>query len=308
MPDQVDVLRTNKGKVPGQKSTVYRLSGAGRDGESIIGKLSKRSSVHTEALVYREMLPQLPLRSVYCYGTVDESDDQAWIFLEEIRGSRFDEEQLDHRCLAAKWLATVHMASTGLAGVDRLPVLALDRHLSDLRLGRKKIERNVGNAALCREDDVVLERIVEHCDALEARWSEIEAFCATAPKCLVHGDFISKNVKVRLEKDAGVLYAIDWERAGWGVPVEDLGGLDQTIADFGGIDIETYRQEVRPMWSSLDRPSADRLVHIGIIFRYLAWIQATSSGLHSDWVDGTVASLRSYSHRLGLARQFAELA
>ena len=38
---------------------------------------------------------------------------------------------------------------------------------------------------------------------------------------MVHGDFIAKNV--RIQEEAGpVLYAMDWEAAGWGAPVADL--------------------------------------------------------------------------------------
>lgn len=308
MPHHVDVLRNHMGQSPGRKSAVYRLSYTGRGGAPVIAKLSKRSSVHIEAFVYQEILPSLPMPSVYCYGVLDEDEDRAWIFLDEVRGPRFDEERLDHRRLAAEWLGAIHAATAELDRVKQLPALGLDRYLVYLRRGREKIERNAGNSALGREDIDVLTTLVERLDALEARWSEVESLCAVAPRCLVHGDFIAKNVKVRSEDDAGVLYAMDWESAGWGVAVEDLGGLDQTIADFGGTDIEAYRQAVRPVWSTLDRPGAERLIYVGIILRYLAWIQATSSGLRADWVDGTVASLRSYAHRLDEALNFVELA
>ena len=100
---------------------------------------------------------------------------------------------------------------------------------------------------------------------------------------------------------------IDWEAAGWGVPAEDLSVLDLTTQEFSETDVEVYWSRVRDSWPGYDLASVLQLISVGLIFRYLAWMQATSPGLASEWPEYVVVDLRSYSRNLRSAGQMAGL-
>jgi hypothetical protein len=44
---------------------------------------------------------------------------------------------------------------------------------------------------------MILTNILSMCEFLEARWSQIEAFCDQIPRTLVHGNCLARNVHVR---------------------------------------------------------------------------------------------------------------
>jgi len=104
-----------------------------------------------------------------------------------------------------------------------------------LQSARQAFIRNVCNPLLTRDDLVVLEAIISECDAVEARWSEIEGVCRGMPSTLVHGDFRPRNAFVRLHPEGVRLFPLDWETAGWGVPAADLTRIDLDTCRLTGI-------------------------------------------------------------------------
>ena len=95
-------------------------------------------------------------------------------------------------------------------------------HLRTLRLARADILRGLGDPALTRDDVTLLATVVSQCQAIAARWAELEAICALTPPTVVHGDFAPKNMRVA----AANLRPFDWGSAGWGSPAVDLAQVD----------------------------------------------------------------------------------
>src|ERR1043166_2396831 len=69
-PERIDVLRRKK------KSAVYRLAGAGPGGSAVVAKRSRPESAAVERTIYAEILPQLALRSLEYYGSVEERSEE----------------------------------------------------------------------------------------------------------------------------------------------------------------------------------------------------------------------------------------
>ncbi len=300
-PRSIEVLRVCGGKTTA-KSSVYRLNGAGIAGTPVIAKRARRAGMLVERFLYQEVLPALPVSTLHYYGFLEEGDF-CWLFLEDAGGVRYSESVVAHRALAAEWLGLMHAATGELDLAMRLPEHEPDGYLCCLRSARQIIGENLANPALDRDQVSALETIVGHCDALESLWGEVERLWDATPRCLVHGDFIAKNVRVRAEGTGAALYVMDWETAGWGVLAEDLGALDVAIAGVGGPDVAIYWSRVHDFWPDLDRKMAEKLVSLGTIFRYLAWIRATSPGLACGWAERAVQDLEIYGARLALARR-----
>ena len=302
-PARVEVLTNRKGHHLNHKSRVYRLTSAG-PGSAVIAKRTGRETVELERVVYQDILGALPVAAVKCFGGWDDGDE-AWLFLEEVSGAAFDEERAAHRQLAAEWLGAVHAATSGMRELrDRLPHHGSDRYLALLHAGLRSIEVGRENAGLTADERSALTTVQGELARTERDWPTLAERCATMPHCLVHGDFIAKNVRIRDE----LLFALDWEEAGWGVPAEDLGALDQTIADVGGCDLDAYYARVRDAWPNFDRGAAAELRGIGIMLRYICWIQAESVALRSQWPGPTVELLTVYGQRLRRARELAGIA
>jgi hypothetical protein len=125
----------------------------------------------------------------------------------------------------------------------------------------------------------VLEAVVGHCDRLAARWSELERVCEGVPDTLVHGDFIDNNVHVREEPTGLVFLPFDWEKAGWGVPAEDLSSVDG----------EAYRVVAGHDLSGRD--PIRRLASVGRIFRCLVFLDWVVSGRAFERLDQEIEQI-----------------
>jgi hypothetical protein len=287
-PQRIEKLTTLSGR-PTWKSDCYRLVGAWTDGGSVIAKKAKRPGILVERTVYRDVLSKLPMRTLHFYGFVENDDDDCcWLFLEDAGGEEYDDTLAAHRALAADWLGAVHTATCGPDLSDRLPDRGPAYYLDKLHAARRNVVKGSRDPRL--SGAAVLKALARHCDALEASWSEVEAYCRALPSSLVHGDFTAKNVRVRREATGHVLYVMDWDVAGWGVPASDIAALDP----------HAYRSRIARKWRPLDLEALSTLACIGRVFRYLLWIEATSTALATVWTERPLRKLRIYEQ--GLAR------
>ena len=91
-PWSIESLTDAKGRPSNRKSQVFRLRGRNRAELTLIAKRSTRASIHREASVYRDILPQIPVRSLECYGHVDDANSEfAWLILDFAQGSSYRE-------------------------------------------------------------------------------------------------------------------------------------------------------------------------------------------------------------------------
>ena len=299
-PDGIELLAVRS------HSTVYRLSGVGHAGTAVIAKRSPAADAAVERAVYAEVLPQVPVSSPRFYGLTADGDGCGWLFLEDVGEVRFSPLSQAHRVLAAQWLGRLHADAAGLDVAILLPDRGPAHYLDHLRAGRDTIRRHQHHPAVMPADREVLESVAAQCDALEQGWTEIERFCATVPATVVHGDFRSKNIRVRPAASGAALFPLDWETAGWGVPAADLAApRGRTNAEL--VDLGTYAAFARESRPGLDAAELGRLVTVGGMFRRLAAIGWASRSLLHPWPQKALASMRVYEEDLRhLRRDWAD--
>lgn len=212
------------------------------------------------------------------YGMAASGDDCGWLFTENVGEERFCPTSPRQRTLSAQWLARMHSAAARLDSAARLPDRGPAHYFDHLRLGRETIARNLDNPALSAEDRRLLRAVSAQCDAVERAWGGIERFCATVPCTLVHGDFRSKNVRLRVLGSRTTLFPIDWETAGWGVPAADLAAT-RGVTPLEQVDLAAYASMAHDYWPRVDANVLHELVTVGAVFRRLAAISWDSLDL-----------------------------
>jgi hypothetical protein len=297
LPISIERLCTLKGK-----GSVYRLCGVGASLVSIIAKCGPRDRMLVERFAYQEMLPQIGLTRLECYGffedeNKEDEDGECWLLLEDACGEKYSESRPSHVALASEWTARLHVKTAARHLGAHLPNHGKGYYLENLvEAGRIILEaREIRRFSA--KNALLLETIASHCDALGSHWNEIWRFCDAFPKCLLHGDLINKNMMIRMLAGRPALYVMDWECASWSVPVEDIAGLDMAI----------YWPIVREIWPQLDLETAQRAAHMGSIMKYSAWIHGYSLGLLCDNedIEDTFEDLRYCEDKLATARREA---
>lgn len=291
VPDTVEELRAR------HTSAIYLLTGVGTDGSAVIAKRSPAPEAMIERTVYEEVLRGLPVTSPQFYGMAASGDDCGWLFTENVGQERFSPTSPTQRTLAAQWLARMHSAAARLDTAARLPDRGPAHYLDHLRLGRETIGRNLDNPALSAKDRRLLRAVSAQCDALERAWGGIERFCDAAPCTLVHGDFRSKNVRLRVLGSRTTLFPIDWETAGWGVPAADLAAT-RGVTPVEQVDLAAYASMAHDYWPRVDANVLHELVTVGAVFRRLAAISWDSLDLSYASPQRAVASMRVYQDDL----------
>jgi hypothetical protein len=245
-------------------SVVYRLAGMGPRGSDVIAKRTSRATVELESRLYADLLACLPVATVRCYGIAPDDDEaMGWLFLEDAGGIPYSPERPEHRRLAARWLAGMHVAAADRPVPAALPTrdAAYYRNLLE-RAGRAIVE-GFGNPALAPEQLTSLRPVLRRTEMLLDRWSEVEQLCTGMPKTLVHADFVAKNVRVHESPNGDRLLAFDWENAGWGLPAIDL----------TSIDLDLYAREICVGWPAFGRADMATVARIGRIFWFTSCIQ-----------------------------------
>jgi ATP-binding cassette subfamily B protein len=286
--DRVDLLHART------KSSVYRLVWDG-GARSVIAKRGQIEALRVERRIYASVLPRLSSPALSYYGFLPENPREfAWLFIEDAGDEPCSLGQAGS--LAARWLGTLHGAAAALDSAEWLPDRGPASYLEHLRGGRRTILANCNNAALGPEDRARLQAIVTACDLIELSWDGVDAICRSLPRTLVHGDLVAKNLRLRRHKRSRSLLALDWERAGWGVPAADayLLGLEANrkhLAD--------YRSLIGDDARVLSPGDLRALSFAGKGFRLLASVDWASSHLAHRWPEKAMASLREYEQPLG---------
>jgi hypothetical protein len=265
-PKQLEVLEEES-----RKTAVYRLACIGKSDSAVIAKRCRQGTALIERTIYEEILPNLPFPMLHYYGCIEESNGEfCWLFLEDVSGEKYQPRIKTHRVAAARWLGIMDISALGIAAAGRLPERRPKHYLKLLRSARDRISSNFANPALKADDLALLNTIVAHCEHLSVHWSQLAGVCEGMPQTLVHGDFIKKNVGVRTSRDGIIFLPFDWEKAGWGIPAEDI----------SKVDIPTYWSTVQEYWPGLSIQRLKRLANVGRIFRCLVFL---------DWIAPSLA-------------------
>src|ERR1041384_3443324 len=257
-PKRLEILKLRN------KSTVYRLVGAGPRGASVIAKRSLADTARVERIIHQEFMSQFHLPSLRYYGFLEESDGEyCWLFLENAAGEAYSPLSAEHRVLAANWLAALHTAALNTNLNTRLPSREPSDYLDLLTKARTTFQQHLSNPVMLDNDLRTLDSLISHCDIIESHWSELEEACDRMPRALVHGDFVIKNVSVQQKKSGPALLAFDWELAGWGVPATDLAQFTgRTVSP----DLSTYYSSMKLLKGRQDLHAVHRLAESGRFF------------------------------------------
>ena len=253
------------------KPAIHRLTFSAPETPAVFAKCFHAAGLALERRIYETILPRLPLTVAPYRGACEDGAGSAWMFVEDVGERCLSPRDPEHRVLAARWLGLLHHSAAGVVADAPLPDAGPGRYLAHLRAARDEIRRHFGNRGLTPRDRAVLSGVLTLCDALEARWPQIERACERFPVTLVHADFQPKNVRIRMTDAGPVICPIDWETAGRGVPAADL-----AVASSPGlvmqIDSAAYETIVREGWPHLDAASIRRLSVLGHVFQSVAGI------------------------------------
>lgn len=291
-PTSIEILKPEK-----RRCAVFRLNGVGPAGTSVIAKRRKRGELDFERRLYDEVLPSLPVPKLRAFGFVEAADDQSWIFLEDAGERWYAPETPEHRALAVRLLADLHtrsgqcpapMPDTGTAYFRSV----LEAGLDGLRVG-------LARSSLSPEDRSVLGSVASQLERIGERWGEVEAVCATAPRGVVHGDFVPKNVRARHGRAGLELVAFDWETAGVASPAADIGLLPEQ-----GGSLRRYHALVREAWPDLSWEELRVLARTGRLLRLLNCVHWEARSFLYPWIEHTMRRMRAYEKAL---RESADL-
>jgi len=234
--------------------------------------------------VYADILPDLPLSSVRYYGSSPDADAEFWwLFFEDVSEEAEYRPQLEeHRRAAARWLGIMNAEAASLSAALRLPDRGPDHYRRLLESVIPALQTMVGPPALERAEVGLLGATLRHCERLAGRWDSLAAACNPVPSTLVHGDFITKNVRVRREADGLALLPFDWEKAGWGTPAEDI----------SRVDLSAYLDVVRESWPHVGLSDLERVAAVGKVFRCIVYLDWLTSELSEGPMDRAIAHVK----------------
>jgi len=287
-PRRIFVLKPEK-----KRSAVYRMEGLGLGGTAVIAKRSRIDRLATEFLIYQEVLPRLPLPTLYCYGLIEDcKPGVGWLFLEDAGEQRYSAENEQHRALAGRWLGALHAAVARRPALsDCLPDRSLDYYQRIVALAGAAVCEGLTNPAFGAADLATLGSIRSICDVVQGHWSELEEVCRGVPETIVHGDFGAKNVRIRTGRTGLELLPLDWDSAGWGLPASDL----------SQVDVGTYRSVVGVVLPKLGSNTLGRIASAGRLFLALESITGEVEPLREQWIDNLMRKMRAYQSELNYA-------
>lgn len=277
------------------KTAVYKVDGVGPHGSPVVAKLCRRHVAAYEETIYEQILAALPVSHPLYYGSVKESDDHDWLFLEYIEGEPYSRSNGDHSTLVAKWLGLMHSTAAQCARAAELPDRGPRYHLIHLQQARQNLNRGLNLLKLSAAELSVIEDVISQCDLLESRWPRVEQWCGSLPCTLIHGDFKPRNVVIRTGLTESSVFVFDWEASGWGIPA----------ADIAYVDIASYHEMASRHWPDVSIEDVRIMKIVGRIFRGIEEFRWESEKFDPRWEASTI-KLNYYRERMAEAIQIAQ--
>jgi Phosphotransferase enzyme family len=294
IPQAIEVVQQQR------KSEIYRLMEGTPGKESIIAKRCVTRTGKFERVIYEEILPLLPISKLHYYGAFQENDSYIWLFLADAGKFSFSPVEESHRILAAHWLGGLHRFAPQTCAAEILPERGSSYYFELMQKARDRIVQNLANPIMMPADIDVLKRVLTQMDALESNWQNLLRFCEGIPSTLSHADFRPKNVHIKQFPTGDVLYAMDWEMAGWGNPLADL-APSRGLFSNPQVDMPIYISIMRQIWPGLDVPALQYFSQVGCIFRRLAAIYWSSLEMSFHWFEGPIRDMNIFHKELARA-------
>jgi Phosphotransferase enzyme family len=212
---------------------VFRVRCRGLDSPSVIVKSAGTDGTTIERQLYEAVLPRLSVRTPRFFGSV-ESSGRRWLILEDVGNWQPSWNDACRRDLAS-WIAKMHIEISQTSELPLLPDRGPAFFLQRLQWTGEQLRKRL-SATSEDKDRKATVRALATIDSLKRRWLEIEDCCKGVQPTLVHGDLAAENLRLVQTENGPVLFVIDWEKAGWGIPVVDLArvSLNQYLETYGG--------------------------------------------------------------------------
>src|SRR5260221_3248016 len=119
------------------RSTVCGIEGVGPGGSRIVAKCCPRADGELEAFIYSEVLNQLSMESVRCYGFINNNgEEHGWLFLEDGGTAFVAGKGESFPTTFSHWLARLHTSASTMSILGRLPERGPSWYLEMLRAAR----------------------------------------------------------------------------------------------------------------------------------------------------------------------------
>ena len=286
-PPSREPIRVTVLKPENKTSSVYRLEGVGPSGCAVIAKRKRIGSMALELTVYREILRHLTLRTLDCYGFIDDPDPAfGWLFLQDAGDRKFDFNNSEHRALAAEWFAGLHggAARHSASAKYLLPSRGLEHWRKIVLLACDIVRRSLVNPAFSADDLRILRAILSRGEVILLHWDRAQELCQPMPETVVHGDFCPKNARVGDSSNGLCLFPIDWDCAGWGLAAVDLSHTD----------INRYWSAARLIWPGLELATVEKFANFGRMLWAFEPITGETEPLVSSWVGNVMRKMTFY--------------
>jgi hypothetical protein len=301
-PVKVEELNLIKAREKNPKSRVYRLHGALANEKSLIAKICRTETAVIENLIYSQIFTQLPLQSPKLYGSaVSEVQSKTWLFLEDAGEVCYSPKNSAHSQLVTEFFAIIHTQSQYISEVQSLPDRGTAYYFSHLEYARNKLRNYKANQELSTDEHDLVSNIEGFCTTLNDRWGEIEKWCDDFPKTLVHGDFVSKNVRFQ-DKSPPHLLVFDWEHSGIGMPGPDLASSGMWHSPRS---MQEYFRLTQSAWPDLCFDEVLTMARLGSVFRLIAATSWACKSLSSHYPKGAIYQLKR--HRPRFEKKFAQM-
>lgn len=282
-PTSVEVLKPVK-----RRSSVFRLNGIGPGGAGVIAKRRQPGELDLEHRLYAEVLPSLSVPALEVFGFVQAAEDEkSWLFLEDAGELRYSPAEPEHLALAVRWLADLHTRSPDPSA--SLPETGTAYFRSVLDAGLESVRTGLGHPELSPADRSVLGSVASYLELAGERWEGVEAVCAAAPRGIVHGDFVPKNVRARPGRGGLEIVAFDWETAGVASPAADIGLLPED-----GDALRDYHALTSEAWPDQRWEDVQRLAQTGRLLRLLNCVHWEARSFLYPWIEHTMRRMRAY--------------
>jgi hypothetical protein len=303
MPRSVTILKEPSSDRK-RKPAVYRLDGVGPSGEGVIAKREFCSLATTERTVYERILPHIPVPGLDYYGSIGEQRNEfSWIFVQDAGQHTYIRHDAVHRVAAATWLGTIHTAGQRIEAAQGLPHRELPYYQDNLHTACDLICAYLDRARDPSPEGEALQSILTYAGHLECIWGQLQHLCDALPMTLVHGDFVTQNIRMRVDDHRTAVLPFDWGWSGWGTPVIDLAQSRPGSTHAANPDLAAYWKVVQRDWPGLQFSTLRRLAQVGTVLRLVNAIYWAALELPYEWVEHPLCCLVLYEARLAEAIQ-----
>ncbi len=240
-------------------------------------------SFSAEVFAYRELLPQLPLRTARLWATFRIGEEQDWMVLEDLGPTTADPS---HRDALLRTLGSLHGAGALLLSdlpADH-PLPSFDAAAPDHQRWADLLTRHEG--MLPQGATGVFARVLRR--------------LADQPTTLLHGDTDLSNAVLIGEEVA----LVDWEKVMLGPAALDLGRLVKHLGD--PTELSHYRAAYRATGSELSEEELQPLFELADGFDCVRWICYCLDRTEAENDPGTEWREMYYAPRLERLHVLAE--